>query len=52
MKTPKSDKARRPWERPEVKAVGSVSDVLRGGGGKLSVSAADTGDVNKPKGQG
>lgn len=52
MKPSKSDSSRRPWEQPDVKPVGSVAEVLRGGGGKLSITAADTGDANKPKGQG
>jgi hypothetical protein len=55
MKTvePKASKdSRRPWEPPTVKTVGTVAEVLKGGGGKLSVVANDTGDVNKPKGQG
>jgi hypothetical protein len=28
-----------------------VGEILRGGGGKLSLIADDTGDVRKPKGQ-
>ena len=52
MASKKSDPARRPWDSPKVKSVGTVADVLRGGGGKLTVVASDSGDVNKPKGQG
>ena len=40
------------WEEPSLRKVGSVGDVLNGGGGKLSVTLNDTGDVRKPKGQG
>jgi hypothetical protein len=43
---------RRPWKIPSVKTVGTIGEVLQGGGGKLSVTLNDTGDVNKPKGQG
>lgn len=42
---------RKPWMRPTVKPVGNVADVIRGGGGKLTIVANDIGDVNKPKGQ-
>jgi hypothetical protein len=40
------------WTRPTLKYVGNVGDVLQGGGGKMSPSAADTGDNRKPPGQG
>lgn len=43
---------RRPWQSPELKVVGTVSEILQGGGGKLSVVANDSGDINKTKGQG
>ena len=39
----------RPWEPPTVKPVGTVGDVLRGGGGKDSVMPADPGETRKPK---
>ena len=39
------------WKRPEVRSVGTVAEVLRGGGGKQSVTEADVGDNNKVKGQ-
>ena len=39
------------WEPIEFGYVGDVSQVLRGGGGKLSLVAADMGDEpRKPKG--
>ncbi len=44
-------RSRRPWQTPTVKTVGLIGDVLQGGGGKLAISAADTGDVRKPPGQ-
>ena len=42
---------KRPWTPPTVKPVGSIAEVLRGGGGKLTIIANDIGDINKPKGQ-
>jgi len=48
---PKTE-TKRTWEEPSVRKVGNVGDVLRGGGGKMSVTADDAGDVRKPKGQG
>jgi hypothetical protein len=44
--------ARRPWEPPALKQVGKVAEVLQAGTGKATVSAADSGDTLKPKGQG
>ena len=40
------------WKKPEMKAAGTVADILKGGGGKTSVETNDTGDIRKPKGQG
>jgi hypothetical protein len=46
------DKPREDWEPMEAKDVGHVGEVLQGGGGKLTVPTADTGDEpRKPKGQ-
>ena len=42
---------RRTWESPAVKTVGSISDVLRTGGGKVSPSPNDPGEIHKPPGQ-
>ena len=42
--------ARRTWKRPQLKYIGDVGDVLKGGGGKLSITGADPGDVRKEKG--
>jgi hypothetical protein len=40
------------WEKPELRRVGDVADIVQGGGGKLSLLADDTGDApRKPKGQ-
>jgi hypothetical protein len=52
-----NDKARNPekknWEEPMLRKVGTVGEVLHGGGGKLSVMSDDTGDApRKPKGLG
>lgn len=40
---------RQPWDPPALKPVGTVGDVLRGGGGKDSISPADPGEPRKPK---
>ena len=42
---------RRPWEPPSLKAIGTVAEILEGGGGKQSILASDSGDVHKPNGQ-
>ena len=40
------------WEKPTLRRVGDVADIVQGGGGKLSLLADDTGDSpRKPKGQ-
>jgi hypothetical protein len=41
---------RRRWEPMVLDTVGTVSDIVLGGGGKLSIVANDQGDVRKPKG--
>ena len=51
METPKKE-TRKDYEPMKVAEVGHVGEVLQGGGGKLSVVAADQGDTRKPKGQG
>jgi hypothetical protein len=46
-------RARRQWETPALKAVGTISEVVKAGGGKLSIAAEDSGDdPRKPKGTG
>jgi hypothetical protein len=44
--------AKQPWRRPSLTYVGHVGDVLQSGGGKLTPSPADPGEVRKPKGAG
>ncbi len=46
-----NEDARRPWEEMKVSDVGHVGEVLQGGGGKLSPSTSDSGDIRKPPGQ-
>jgi hypothetical protein len=44
--------ARRQWVSPVVKSVGTIAEVLKGGTGKLSVTAGDMGEpTRKPSGQ-
>jgi hypothetical protein len=38
---------RRPWVAPTLKLVGTIADVLQGGGGKLSLTGGDPGDHRK-----
>lgn len=40
------------WLKPELKDAGTIAEILKGGGGKLSIETSDTGDIRKPKGQG
>lgn len=40
---------RRPWQPPTLRSVGTVGDVLQGGGGKLSAVNADPGESRKEK---
>ena len=48
----KQQPAKKTWETPRLREVGTIGQVLRGGGGKLSIQADDTGDSpRKPKGQ-
>jgi hypothetical protein len=51
-KTSKSStpKAARAWDKPKLKSVGHVGEVLKGGGGKLSLVSQDPGDTRKPSG--
>jgi hypothetical protein len=49
--TKQDERSRRPWTSPELRPVGTVGDVLQGGGGKNSPSPADPGEVRKPRGQ-
>jgi len=49
--TPAPAPERRPWEAPALRPVGTVAQILAGGGGKASVLASDSGDTHKPYGQ-
>ena len=40
---------RQTWERPVLTYVGNVGEVLQAGGGKLTPSPSDPGEVRKPK---
>ena len=42
----------RKWQAMTVTDLGSMREVVRGGGGKLSVVAVDMGDSRKPPGHG
>ena len=44
-------KERQAWVKPTMTPVGTIGNVLRGGGGKNSPSPADPGDIRKPSGQ-
>lgn len=45
-----AEQKRRRWERPAIRTVGTIGEVLHGGGGKLSPTDNDPGDNRKPKG--
>jgi hypothetical protein len=49
-KKPTLAQDRRPWAPPALKTVGTIADVLQGGGGKLSTTGGDPGDVRKQSG--
>jgi hypothetical protein len=40
------------WMTPRLEFKGSVAEVLQGGGGKLSITAADPGENRCERGQG
>lgn len=40
------------WEKPRLIEVGDLVEVIRGGGGKLTLVGGDQGDNRKPPGQG
>jgi len=44
--------ATKTWEPMKLTYAGEAKDIVRSGGGKTSVTLADSGDTNKPKGQG
>jgi len=39
------------WEPMRLTALGKVGDVVRTGGGKMSPSPSDPGEIRKPPGQ-
>ena len=39
--------SRRPWQRPALRSVGRIDEVLQVGGGKLSREAANPGEPRK-----
>lgn len=41
---------RRSWERMKLIYIGDISEVVRGGGGKLSTTGGDPGENRKPPG--
>ena len=47
----KQDTGRRAWEPPALKPVGTIGEVLQGGGGKFSIMPTDPGESRKPSGQ-
>lgn len=46
------NRPRRDWRRPRLSLVGDVVELVRGGGGKLSVEMRDGGEMRKPPGLG
>lgn len=40
-------RGRRPWEPPTLKTVGTIGEVLRQGGGKVSILTGDPGEPRK-----
>ena len=42
-----TDEQRQPWETPTVRPVGRLGDVLKGGGGKVTVVTGDPGEPQK-----
>jgi hypothetical protein len=50
--TPQSENQQTPgrtWVAPTLNARGTVQDVVRGGGGKLSIAGGDPGEHKKQK---
>jgi hypothetical protein len=38
---------KKPWQKPELKAAGTVGEVLQGGNGKVTVTVGDPGESQK-----
>jgi hypothetical protein len=47
MKQRDEKASRRGWKRPAIKAVGKIGDVVKGGGGKMTVVTGDPGEPQK-----
>jgi hypothetical protein len=39
------------WCSMQINNVGNLTDIVQGGGGKLSLTGGDPGDPRKPRGQ-
>lgn len=48
---PERNDTKKPWEPMKLSFAGEAKDIVRSGGGKLGITAADMGDTNKPQGQ-
>lgn len=46
------NRPRRAWRRPRLSRIGDVVELVRGGGGKLSIEMRDGGEMRKPRGLG
>lgn len=51
-RNPQADTGKQPWVEMKISYVGDISEILQGGGGKLSIAGADPGDARKPSGSG
>lgn len=40
------------WEKPRLIEVGDLVEIIRGGGGKLTLAGGDPGENRKPRGGG
>jgi hypothetical protein len=52
LEKPTAARDRRPWVTPNLKPIGSLEQVLQGGGGKLSTTGGDPGEHRKQSGTG
>ena len=43
----KKEVEKKTWESPKLVLLGTITDVVRGGGGKLSVTGGDPGEMRK-----
>jgi hypothetical protein len=49
---PPPDTKKKRWEPPALTYIGDVADIVRAGGGKLSITGGDPGESRKPNGSG